>query len=69
MEIRLVSRFDRALEPNTNGCSVRRIEVITGGGERRRRWSDEETSQAVEEPLAPGAVVSVVAWRRGLTPQ
>jgi transposase len=43
--------------------------VITGGGERRRRWSDEEKGQAVEESLAPGAVVSVVARRLGLTPQ
>ena len=62
-----MSRLDHALEPN--GGSVRRIEVITGGGERRRRWSDEEKSQAVEKSLAPGAVVSVVARRRGLTPQ
>nr|WP_330085249.1 transposase [Methylocystis iwaonis] len=46
------------------------MEVITGGGERRRRWSDEEKAQAVEESLAPGAVVSAaVARPRGLTPQ
>jgi transposase len=62
-----VSRLDHRLEPN--GGSVYRIEVITGGGERRRRWSDEEKAQAVEESLAPGAVVSAVARRRGLTPQ
>jgi transposase len=62
-----MSRLDHTLDPN--GGSVRRIEVITGGGERRRRWSDEEKAQAVEESLAPGAVVSVVARRRGLTPQ
>ncbi|MFY9656430.1 MAG: transposase [Methylocystis sp.] len=45
------------------------MEVITGGGERRRRWSDDEKARAVEESLAPGAVVSEVARRRGLTPQ
>ncbi|MFO1126761.1 MAG: transposase [Methylocystis sp.] len=45
------------------------MEVIAGGGERRRRWSDDEKAQAVEESLAPGAVVSEVARRRGLTPQ
>jgi transposase len=43
--------------------------VITGGGERRRRWSAEEKARAVEESLAPGAVVSEVARRRGLTSQ
>ena len=62
-----MSRLDPTLEPE--GGVVRRIEVITGGGERRRRWSDDEKAQAVEESLAPGAVVSEVARRRGLTPQ
>jgi len=62
-----VSRLDPTLEPK--GDVVRRIEVITGGGGRRRRWSDDEKAQAVEESLAPGAVVSEVARRRGLTPQ
>lgn len=54
-----MSRLDHALEPN--GGPMRRIDVITGSGERRRRWSDEEKSQAIEESFAPGAVVSVVA--------
>ena len=62
-----MSRLDPTLEPT--GATVRRIEVITGGGERRRRWSDDEKAQAVEESLAPDAVVSEVARRRGLTPQ
>ncbi|WP_413661933.1 IS66-like element accessory protein TnpA [Methylocystis iwaonis] len=62
-----MSRLDPTLEPN--GGAVRRIEVITGGGERRRRWSVAEKAQAVEESLAPGAVVSVVARRHGLAPQ
>jgi transposase len=62
-----VSRLDHTLEPK--GDVARRVEVITGGGERRRRWSDDEKARAVEESLAPGAVVSEVARRRGLTPQ
>ncbi len=62
-----MSRLNPTLEPK--GDVVRRIEVITGGGERRRRWSDDEKARAVEESLAPGAVVSEVARRHGLTPQ
>lgn len=41
---------------------VRRVEVITGVG-RRRRWSDEEKAQIVAESFAPGAVVAEVARR------
>jgi transposase len=62
-----VSRLDHPLDPK--GETVQRIEVITGGGERRRRWSDDEKAEAVEESLQPGMVVSQVARRRGLTPQ
>jgi transposase len=47
---------------------VRRIEVITGGV-ARRHWSDEEKAQVIEASLAPGAVVSQVARRHGLSPQ
>jgi transposase len=66
-EIKLVSRLDYTLDPNDE--TVQRIEVITGGGERRRRWSDDEKAEAVEESLRPGVVISQVARRRGLTPQ
>jgi transposase len=52
------------LEPET----LRRLEVITGTG-RRRRFSDDAKARIVEETLAPGAVVSAVARRHGLTPQ
>lgn len=62
-----MSRLDHILDPND--ATVRRIEVITGGGERRRRWSDDEKAEAVEESLRPGVVISQVARRRGLTPQ
>ena len=61
-----MSRLDHTLEPK--GSGTRRIEVITGGG-GRRRWSDEEKARAIEESLAPGAVVSQVARRHGVTPQ
>ncbi|WP_244452952.1 transposase [Methylocystis sp. ATCC 49242] len=66
-EVRLVSRLNHTLDPK--GETVQRIEVITGGRERRRRWSDDEKAEAVEESLQPGVVVSQVARRRGLTPQ
>ena len=61
-----MSGLDLTLDPKP--APVRRIEVITGGG-ARRRWSDEEKAQAIEATLAPGAVVSQVARRHGLTPQ
>ncbi|MCC3244450.1 transposase [Methylocystis sp. WRRC1] len=61
-----MSRFDTLTEPN--GSGLRRIEVITGAG-GRRRWSEEEKALAVEESQAPDAVVSQVARRHGATPQ
>jgi transposase len=59
-----VSRFDHTLKPE----AVRRLEVITGTG-RRRRFTNDDKTRIVEETLAPGAVVSEVARRHGLTPQ
>jgi transposase len=53
-------------EPGVGG--VRRIELITGA-ERRRRWSDEDKARIVVESFAPGANVSEVARRNGLSPQ
>ena len=47
---------------------MRRLEVITGTG-RRRRFSEDFKAGIVEETLVPGAVVSEVARRHGLTPQ
>ncbi|WP_418901036.1 transposase [Terripilifer ovatus] len=54
------------VEPNA--ARVRRVEVITGAS-GRRRWTDDEKAQVVEETLRPDAVVSVIARRHGLTPQ
>jgi transposase len=62
---RLVSRLEPTLEPER---LVRRIEVITGGGDRRR-WTVDEKARIVSETLDSGAVVSVIARRHGLTPQ
>ena len=42
-----------------------RVEIITGP-ERRRRWSEEEKLQLVEEACRPGHSVSEVARRRGI---
>lgn len=48
--------------------SVRRLEVVTGVG-GRRRWSDAERGRILAEATAPGAVVSVVARPHGMSPQ
>jgi transposase len=48
--------------------NVRRIELITGTG-RRRRWSSDDKARIVAESLKPGANVSEVARRNGLSPQ
>jgi transposase len=56
---------DHMLEPPR---PVRRLEVITGAS-GRRRWSADEKAQILEEVTAPGAVVSEVARRHGMSPQ
>jgi transposase len=67
-------QFDHTLDDklDTNAGvgaqEVRRIEVITGVG-RRRRWSTETKASIVRESLEPGAVVSAVARRHGISPQ
>jgi len=42
--------------------------VITGAG-GRRHWTADDKARILAETLEPGAVVSVVARRHGLTPQ
>jgi transposase len=61
-----VSTLDHKLEPEAT--PIRRLEVITGTG-GRRRFSADDKARIIEETLAPGAVVSHVARRYGLTPQ
>jgi transposase len=73
MSDRFDHRFKRKLESDADrtghGVSnVRRIELITGTG-RRRRWSSDDKARIVEESLKPGANVSDVARRNGLSPQ
>jgi transposase len=60
-----VSGLDLTLEP---GRTVRRVEIINGIG-GGRRWSVDDKARIVEETLEPGAVVSEIARRHGLTPQ
>ena len=69
-------RFDHTLErkleskPGDDGevGVVRRLELITGTG-RRRRWSDDDKARIVIESLKPGANVSELARRHGMSPQ
>ena len=61
-----MSTLDHKLEPEMN--TVRRLEVITGTG-RRRQFTEDFKARVIEETLAPGAVVSEIARRHGLTPQ
>jgi transposase len=63
---RLVSTLDHKLEPEVT--TVHRLEVITGAG-RRRQFTEDFKAHVVGETLDPGAVVSEVARRHGLTPQ
>lgn len=47
---------------------VRRLEVFTGAG-RRRKWSAEDKARIVAEIVASGDSVCSVARRHGLSPQ
>lgn len=65
--------LERKLESSADGggrgvTSVRRVELITGA-ERRRRWSESDKVRIVVESFVPGANVSEVARRNGLSPQ
>ena len=66
-------RLERKLESKAAGAGdgvseVRRIELITGIG-RRRRWSREDKARIVVESLTGGVGVSEMARRHGLSPQ
>ncbi|WFU85639.1 transposase [Bradyrhizobium sp. CIAT3101] len=47
---------------------MRRLEVFTGAG-RRRKWSGKDNARFVAEIVASGASVCSVARRQGLSPQ
>jgi transposase len=51
---------DHTFDPK--GAELRRFEVITGKGPRRN-WPVELTARIVAESLAPGALVSDVAYQ------
>src|SRR5215470_12055938 len=55
-------------KPKEQPEPVRRLEVFTGAG-RRRRWTPEEKARIVSETFETGASVSAVARRHGLTAQ
>lgn len=61
-----MSGFNPTLDPRP--VQVRRLEVLTGVG-GRRRWSSDDKARIVEETLAPGATVSDVARRHDIRPQ
>jgi transposase len=57
---------DHTLDPKAS--DLRRFEVITGAG-RRRRWPAEAKARIVAESCTSGLPVSEVARRHGLRPQ
>lgn len=68
-DIKLKRKLERSTEDAAGHVSaVRRIELITGTA-RRRRWSSDEKARIVMESLRPGANVSEVARRNGVSPQ
>ena len=67
--------FDHKLDTKPDGDDAgegarptRRVEVITDAG-RRRQWSTDEKARVLFESLMPGANVSAVARRHGMSPQ
>jgi transposase len=68
--IRFLDRFDHMgnhrLDPKAG--SVRRVEVITGAG-RRRRWTREAKARVVAESYSSGLAVSEVARRHQIRAQ
>jgi transposase len=61
-----MSTFDLTHEPKP--IVIRRLEVITAAG-GRRKWSLDAKAEVMLEALAPGATVSEVARRHDLRPQ
>ena len=61
-----MSDTELLLKPSTE--PVRRLELFTGSG-RRRRWTAEQKARIVAETYTGGASVSAVARCHGLTPQ
>lgn len=72
MSDRFDHTLERKLETNPDGeeepRGIRRIELITGP-QRRREWSHDEKMRILLESAEPGANISEVARRNGLSPQ
>ena len=74
MSDRFDTTFDHMLDTKPDGDGgggagpTRRVEVITDGG-RRLQWSTDEKARILFESLVPGANVSAVARRHGMSPQ
>lgn len=60
--------MSQTLSSATNGTHSGRLEVV-GGPTGRRRWPDAVKARIVQESFAPGASVSAVARRHGISPQ
>jgi transposase-like protein len=67
---KLEHTFDTKAAANTDAgvTTVRRFELISGTG-RRRQWSQDDKARLVIESLKPGANVSELARRNGVSPQ
>jgi transposase len=50
---------------SSKSTRTERVEVVTRS-ERRRRWSDTDKQQILQETLVPGATVTAVAKRHGI---
>lgn len=61
-----INKVDHTPIRNDERDTLRRMEVITGMG-RRRRWSEDEKARIVEESLALGANISEVARRHDIS--
>jgi transposase len=59
---------DTELLPKSKPEPVRRVEVFTGSG-RRRKWAPAQKAEILAEIYESGDTVSAVARRHGLTPQ
>ena len=71
MRDRFDQRQERNLEAQLAGADVvvgPPLAIVTGQG-LRREWSADEKTRIIVESLTPGANVSEVARRNGLSPQ
>lgn len=67
-DITLERKLGSKRDARSDVSDVRRMELITGIG-RRRRWSSEDKARIVMDSLQGGVSVSEVARRNGLSPQ